>query len=125
MSQRVAVIGLDCADPGLVLDRWLGELPTLRRLVDCGTWGRLRSVDPPITVPAWSCMVSGRDPGELGIYGFRNRTSYEYDALAVADSRSVRVDRVWDRLSHAGKHVVVVGVPQTYPPPHVHGELVS
>lgn len=125
MSQRVAVIGLDCADPGLVFDRWLGELPTLQRLVNSGTWGRLRSVDPPITVPAWSCMVSGRDPGELGIYGFRNRTTYDYDALAVADSRAVRVDRVWDLLSRAGKHVVLVGVPQTYPPPEVHGELVA
>ena len=52
-------------------------------------WGPLRSVDPPITVPAWSCMMTGRDPGELGIYGFRNRADHGYDSLAVADSRSV------------------------------------
>ena len=45
----------------------------------------LRSVDPPITVPAWSCMVSGRDPGELGIYGFRNRRDHSYDGLGIAD----------------------------------------
>ena len=71
MSQKVAVIGLDCADPRLVFDRWRDELPNLGRLIEAGTWGPLRSVDPPITVPAWSCMMSGRDPGELGIYGFR------------------------------------------------------
>ena len=122
---RVAVIGLDCADPGLVFDRFVDELPNLNRLVRAGTSGPLRSVDPPITVPAWSCMMSGRDPGELGIYGFRNRTDHGYRSLAVADSSSIRIDRVWDRFSRAGKHVIVVGVPQTSPPVPVNGELVS
>jgi predicted AlkP superfamily phosphohydrolase/phosphomutase len=125
VSQRVAVIGLDCAEPRLVFDRWRDELPNVSRLMAAGTWGPLRSVDPPITVPAWSCMMSGRDPGELGIYGFRNRAKHDYGSLTVADSRSVRVDRVWDRLSRAGKHVIVVGVPQTSPPVEVNGELVS
>ena len=125
MSARVAVIGLDCAEPRLVFDRWREELPNLSRMIDRGTWGPLRSVDPPITVPAWSCMTSGRDPGELGIYGFRNRTRHDYDSLTVADSRAVQVDRVWDHLSRAGKHVIVIGVPQTSPPVEVNGELVS
>jgi predicted AlkP superfamily phosphohydrolase/phosphomutase len=125
MSGRVAVIGLDCADPRLVFDRWLSELPNLRRLTSVGTWGPLRSVDPPITVPAWSCMMTGRDPGELGIYGFRNRTDHGYHSLSVADSRSVKIARVWDHLSQAGRHVIVVGVPQTSPPVAVNGELVS
>jgi predicted AlkP superfamily phosphohydrolase/phosphomutase len=70
-------------------------------------------------------MTSGRDPGQLGIYGFRNRADHSYDALTVADSRAVRVDRVWDHLGRAGRHVVVVGVPQTSPPVPVNGELVS
>jgi predicted AlkP superfamily phosphohydrolase/phosphomutase len=122
---KVAVIGLDCADPGLVFDRWLDDMPNLRGLVEAGSWGKLRSVDPPITVPAWSCMLTGCDPGELGIYGFRNRRDHSYDSLFVADSRAIHVDRVWDHLGRAGRHVVLVGVPQTSPPPAVHGELVS
>jgi predicted AlkP superfamily phosphohydrolase/phosphomutase len=125
VSGRVAVIGLDCAEPRLVFDRWREELPNLGRLMDEGTWGPLRSVDPPITVPAWSCMMTGRDPGELGIYGFRNRSAYDYSSLAVADSGSVRIERVWDHLSRAGRHVIVIGVPQTSPPVPVNGELVS
>jgi predicted AlkP superfamily phosphohydrolase/phosphomutase len=125
VSGRVAVIGLDCADPRLVFDSWRLQLPNLASLMEGGAWGPLPSVDPPITVPAWSCMMSGRDPGELGIYGFRNRTSHDYASLAVADSRAVLVDRVWDVLSRSGKHVIVVGVPQTSPPVPVNGELVS
>lgn len=125
MSGRVAVIGLDCAEPRLVFDRWREQLPNLSRLMTAGTWGPLRSVDPPITVPAWSCMMTGRDPGELGIYGFRNRSKHDYTSLSVADSSAVQVDRLWDHFSRAGKHVIVVGVPQTSPPVPVNGELVS
>jgi predicted AlkP superfamily phosphohydrolase/phosphomutase len=125
LSRRVAVIGLDCAEPSLVFDRWLDDLPNIRGLVERGTWGRLRSVDPPITVPAWTCMLSGRDPGELGIYGFRNRREHGYHTFATADSRSVSAERVWDHLGAAGKHVVLIGIPQTSPPVPVNGELVS
>ena len=125
MSRRVAVIGLDCAEPSLVFGRWLDELPNVRGLLERGTWGPLRSIDPPITVPAWSCMTSSRDPGQLGIYGFRNRAGYGYGELAIADSRAVDVPRVWDHIGEAGRHVVLVGVPQTSPPMPVKGELVS
>jgi predicted AlkP superfamily phosphohydrolase/phosphomutase len=69
--------------------------------------------------------VSGCDPGELGIYGFRNRRDHSYDALGIADSRAVHVPRVWDQLGAAGRHVVLIGIPGTSPPPPVHGELVS
>ncbi len=125
MSRRVAVIGLDCAEPSLVFDRWWDDLPNLRGLAERGTWGPMGSIDPPITVPAWSCMMSSRDPGQLGIYGFRNRKSHAYGELVVADSRAVKVSRIWDYLGAAGFHVVLVGVPQTSPPVPVNGELVS
>ena len=125
MASRVLVIGLDCAAPQLVFDRWLGELPTLRTLTERGRFGVLRSCDPPITVPAWSVMTSSRSPGALGFYGFRNRRDRSYDALAFADSRSVRVPRVWDLLSARGRPVIVLGVPQTYPVSRVNGVMVS
>ena len=48
------LIGLDCAEPSLVVERWRSELPTLSALMDRGVSGRLTSVVPPITVPAWS-----------------------------------------------------------------------
>jgi predicted AlkP superfamily phosphohydrolase/phosphomutase len=122
---RVAVIGLDCAAPGLVFEHFRSELPTLASLMAGGTWGKLRSTNPPITVPAWACMMSGHDPGQLGIYGFRNRRDHSYDAYAIANSASIKVDRVWDTLSRAGKRVILLGVPQTYPVKPVDGCVVS
>ncbi len=123
--RRVFLIGLDCAAPELVFDRWGEDLPHLTALRRQGLWGELRSCIPAITVPAWSVMLSSRDPGALGIYGFRNRASYDYYDMFIADGRAVREKRVWDYLGEAGKVSVLVGVPQTYPVRPVRGLLVS
>jgi predicted AlkP superfamily phosphohydrolase/phosphomutase len=122
---KALVIGLDCAAPQWVFDRWLDELPTIRSLTERGTYGILRSCEPPITVPAWSVMTSSRSPGSLGFYGFRNRKDHSYDAMAFADSRAVKVPRVWDLLTQSGRPVVVLGVPQTYPVSEVNGVMIS
>jgi predicted AlkP superfamily phosphohydrolase/phosphomutase len=121
---RVLVIGLDCAPPALVFDRWRESMPHLAGLMDRGQWGPLRSTIPPITVPAWGCMVSGRDPGELGLYGFRNRTPHDY-GLRTASARDVQAKRLWDLLGEAGYRVAPLFVPLTYPPSPVRGQMVS
>ncbi|HEY3070433.1 MAG TPA: alkaline phosphatase family protein [Gaiellaceae bacterium] len=125
MASKALVIGLDCAAPQLVFERWLDDLPTLRSLTERGAYGVLESCDPPITVPAWASMTASRSPGALGFYGFRNRRDHSYDSLVFADSRSVRVPRVWDVLSARGRPVIVLGVPQTYPVTRVNGVMVS
>src|SRR5215211_3174567 len=115
MPSRALVIGLDCAPPALVFDRWRRELPTLGSLMERGRYGVLRSCEPPITVPAWACMTSSRSPGALGVYGFRNRRDHSYDRLSIADSRAIGVPRVWDIVSERDRPVVVLGVPPSYP----------
>ena len=124
-DKKVLIIGLDCATPQLVFDKWAAQLPTIASLMDRGSYGLLRSCVPPITVPAWSCMMSGKNPGKLGCYGFRNRSDHSYEGLAFATSRAIKEDRVWDILSRAGKKVILVGVPQTYPPTPVNGLMVT
>jgi len=124
-EKKVLIVGLDCASPELVFDRWRGELPNLASLIKKGVYGPLQSCVPPITVPAWSCMMSGKSPGTLGCYGFRNRSSYSYEALSFATSRAIREDRLWDILSRHNKKVILVGVPQTYPASPVSGFMVT
>ena len=124
-AKRLAVIGLDCAEPSLVFESLRDELPTLRRLAQEGWSSRMRSTDPPITVPAWTAMLTSLSPGELGFYGFRIRADYSYDQLTTASSKAVTAPRVWDIASQAGRRVIVLSVPQTYPPTAVNGELVS
>jgi hypothetical protein len=124
-KRKVMVIGLDCADPELVFGPWLADLPNIKRVLDAGVHGKLRSITPPITVPAWMCMMTSRDPGELGIYGFRNRSEYGYDKLSVANSASIKEPTVWDVLSREGKDSIIIGVPPTYPVKPLRGSLIS
>lgn len=118
---KVMVIGLDCAAPELVFDRFAGRLPVLDELRSRSRWGKLESINPPITVPAWACMMSGKDPGRLGIYGFRNRASHEYDALVTTNSESVREPLLWDILGSVGLRSILIGVPPSYPAKPVRG----
>ncbi len=113
--EKVAIIGLDCADPRLVFERWLGDLPNLRRLCAGGLWGNLESCIPPLTVPAWSCMASGKDPGGLGVYGFRGRRDWTYENLGLSTNLDIRQPRLWDFTGRAGLSSITIGVPQTFP----------
>ena len=122
---KLLVIGLDSVPPSLAFDRWRSSLPNLNRLMSGGAYGSLRSCIPCITVPAWSVMTTGKDPGTLGIYGFRNRADYSYDRMRIATAASVKEPRVWDLLGQAGKRVVTIGVPGTYPPRPVNGAQIG
>jgi predicted AlkP superfamily phosphohydrolase/phosphomutase len=115
------VIGLDCAAPELVFEQFAGKLPNLDALREKSRWGRLESVTPPITVPAWACMMSGKDPGRHGIYGFRNRASHAYDDLKTANADSIKEPLLWDILGSVGMQSILIGVPPSYPVKPVRG----
>ncbi len=83
-TPRVAVIGLDCGTPQLLFRDFEAETPNIHALMQRGMWGDLASITPPITVPAWACAMTGKTPGQLGIYGFRNRKDTSYDGLSIA-----------------------------------------
>ena len=70
MDARVCLIGLDCAVPEFIFDQWVNRLPNLRRIMAAGAYGPLESTIPPITVPAWMCMMTGKDPGSWASTAF-------------------------------------------------------
>jgi predicted AlkP superfamily phosphohydrolase/phosphomutase len=123
VALKILVIGLDCAAPGLLLGD--ERLVNLRRLMDAGCHGRLESVIPPITVPAWMCMATSQDPGSLGVYGFRNRADHSYDGLTIVNAKSINELTIWDQIAREGKRSVIIGVPPNYPPRKVNGVSVG
>jgi predicted AlkP superfamily phosphohydrolase/phosphomutase len=116
---KICVLGLDCAAPEVIFGD--ERLVHLRRLMDLGVYGRLESVIPPITVPAWMCMCTSQDPGSLGVYGFRNRSDHSYDKLGIANSASIKALAIWDQLAREGKRSIIVGVPPNDPPRRING----
>src|SRR5437867_8768350 len=124
-DRKVVVIGLDCLEPSLLFEHFRGELPHLESLMAKGMSGRLRSCDPPITVPAWTVMMSSKDPGTLGIYGFRHRRGTAYKDGWTVNSTNIKHKRVWEILAEHGKKSVVIGVPPAFPPYQINGKLIS
>ncbi len=124
MTRKLMVLGLDCAPPEIVLDR-RQELPVLNRMIAGGRHGRMRSSDPPITIPAWMVMATGKDAGRLGIYGFRHRNGYTYDKMWIANSLSVKEPAVWDLVGAAGGQSLLVSVPPSYPPKPIAGSMIG
>ncbi len=123
MVRRVWILGLDGAAPELVR-RWQEDLPNLRRLMEEGAWGVLRSTLPPYTLPAWPSMATGVGPGKLGIFGFRRRRpgTYRFEFATFADAA---VPTLWEILAAEGRRTGVVGLPGTFPPQPIEGFMVS
>lgn len=116
---KILVIGLDCATPEILLGD--ESLPNFRYLMEAGCYGRLESIIPPITVPAWMCMSTSQDPGSLGVYGFRNRTDHSYNGLGIVNSASVRELAIWDQVCREGNRANIIGVPPGFPPRKING----
>ncbi len=125
MQKKVLIVGWDCAPPDWVFDKWIDDLPTLKSLLKKGVYGNLTSTIPPITVPAWQSMLTSKDPGQLGVYGFRNRKDYSYDGQYFSNGADILEPAVWDILGKVGKKSILVGVPQTYPPREINGHMIT
>ncbi len=124
MVRRVFFLGLDSMPPR-VLYEGMGEgFDYLRGIVEESQRFLMRTCHPPITVPAWMVMFTGKTPGELGIYGFRHRRPGEF-GYYIVNSRFIRAETLWDKAGRDGLRVGVYGVPPTYPPKPVHGFMVT
>jgi len=124
-TDRVMILGLDGATFS-VLDpmRARGMMPNLDALLARSAHGTLRSTIPPVTSAAWTTMQTGCGPARHGVFDHRY-----YDAAAgqmrVNHSGRIRVPTLWRLLSDAGRQVVSLNLPGTYPPPKVDGVIVS
>ncbi len=123
--RKALLIGLDCAAPDLLFNRFIDKLPNFRRMMDRGIHGKLESSDPPITIPAWTAMASSKYPGTLGLYGFRHRRNNSYKDIWISTSKNIKEKRIWDYVAEAGGRSCLVAVPPSYPPYPVEGCLVG
>lgn len=123
--RRVCCIGLD-GTPYSLLQRMLadGVMPNLAALVREGSLRRMTSVYPWVSSVAWTTLQTGVNPAKHGIYGFVDRDPATLKTYIPLANR-IRHPAVWDVLGQAGKRVIVLNVPVTYPATPVHGVLVS
>lgn len=121
---RTVVFGLDGAHFELI-EPWMeeGELPNLKKAVETGVTGDLRSVLPPVTSPNWKSYLTGKNPGKIGIFWWENIDTDE-GRIFYPSERKNRETEYWEILAEEEK-VGVMGVPTTYPPKNTGDFVVS
>jgi len=125
MAKRVLLVAWDGADWD-VLDPLLaaGELPALAELIGRGRRGVSRSCLPSHSWAAWPTFLTGRDPGWHGVFDILEYRPGAMRRMPVS-SRSILAPSWPDRLSEAGKTVLLLNVPLTYPPPAIRGVVIA
>ncbi len=124
-SDRLMILGLDGATFS-VLDpmRQRGLMPNLDALLGRSAHGTLRSTIPPVTTAAWTTFMTGVSPWRHGVFDHRYYHA-ETQQMKVNHSGRCRVPTFWHLASEAGRSVVSLNLPGTFPPLKVRGVVVS
>ena len=112
---RLLIFGWDCADWAVIEEGWRrGLLSNLRALAAEGERGSIISTIPPTTAPAWTTFLTGVDPGEHGIYGFKRLDAATYRTSTMPGGMR-RKPTLLKLADDAGYRTCQVTVPWTYP----------
>ena len=69
--RRAILIGLDGVPLGIIEDfADKGIMSNIKEIIQQGIITRMQSSIPEISSVAWSSIVTGKNPGEHGIFGF-------------------------------------------------------
>ena len=125
MANRVLVVGWDGAD-WEILDPLLaaGDLPNLAALAGRGARGVTRSALPSHSWAAWQSFLTGVGPAGHGVFDILEHKPGQTRRMPVS-SRSILAPTWPQRLSDAGRTVLLLNVPLTYPPLPVRGVVIS
>ncbi len=121
--QRVAVLGLDGVPYSLLKHMFeSGHMPFMAKIGASGTFVPMETALPPISSVAWTSFMTGKNPGDHGIFGFTDLKEDEI-ALHLPSFDDIRVPTIWQSLPD--KRSVVVNLPFTYPARPLSGVLIS
>ena len=126
MRAKTVLIGLDGATFS-ILDPLMDEgvMPNLKAVIASGARAELGSVIPALTPPAWTSLMTGRSPGNHGIFDFLRFELRAGDRqLRVLDSGDVASETIWSMLGRHGLKTTVLNFPMTFPARGISGNLV-
>lgn len=124
-TQRVCVVGLDGV-PCSMIRRFIDEgvMPRMGEIARAGVLHDMTVSLPEISSVSWSTFMTGKNPGEHGIFGFTDLHAGTY-TQSFPSFRDLKTDTIWDRIGEHQMRSVVINQPATYPARPIHGALVS
>ena len=70
---------------------------------------------PPLTPPAWTSLMTGKRPGEHGVFDFFQKETPDSEYFHFASSQDVRSATIWSLASEHGKRVDLAQLPAHVP----------
>jgi predicted AlkP superfamily phosphohydrolase/phosphomutase len=123
---KVFVLGLDGATFD-ILDPLMQEgfMPNLKSIRDNHVSGRMKTIMPPVTGPAWLALATGLNPGKTGVFDYINRASKDSDQMVPVSSKYYDNRAIWNMLNEAGYKTGIFNYPTLVPAPEVDGFVVG
>lgn len=122
-NRKVILFGMD-GSTWTLFDRFMaeGHLPNFQRIVRGGACGTLMSTVPAVTVPSWTSMFTGVNPGKHGITDFILNIDGKF---SFGTSNYRRVDTIWQMMSRNNMKAIVVNEPATFPADKINGVMTT
>jgi len=120
---RVIIIGLDGVPYHLIKDLGdKGVMPEFKNLMEKGYFAKMESSIPEISSVAWSSIITGKNPGEHGIFGFSDVPPGTY-RLSFPNFDNLKVPPFWLKCGRGES--IIINVPSTFPVKPLNGVHIS
>jgi predicted AlkP superfamily phosphohydrolase/phosphomutase/tetratricopeptide (TPR) repeat protein len=125
VNRKILLIGWDSADWGVIEPLMSqGKMPALQKLIREGVYGKLQTLDPPLSPMLWTSIATGFRADKHGIGGFIEPLP-DGSGLRPVTSTSRKVKAIWNILNQEGKKSNVVGWWPSNPVEPINGVMVS
>lgn len=122
MTNKNVIIGIDGVPHNLIEEFSNKEImPNFAKLRDEGTLKKMNSSIPAISSTSWGTIITGKNAGEHGVYGFTDVIQGTY-TLSFSNFHTFKKPAFWH--SNGGKYVIL-NVPTTYPAQKLDGCHIS
>jgi predicted AlkP superfamily phosphohydrolase/phosphomutase/Flp pilus assembly protein TadD len=123
--RKVIFIGVDGGDWEIITPMIdAGYLPNFKKIVEGGSTGPLKSIEPLLSPLVWTSIATGKLPEDHGILNFTDfdpKTGKKVSVTRMAR----KVDALWNILGDYGRTVDVVGWLASYPAEEINGVMVT
>jgi len=122
-KNKTIIIGIDGV-PYKLMDNLSkkGIMPNFNNLKNQGIFTKMHSSVPHISSVSWSSIITGKNPGEHGIFGFTEIIPGTY-SLSFPDFNSLKSPTFWQKNNK--QKYIILNVPSTYPAKEINGVHIS
>lgn len=125
LAKKVLVIGWDAGDWKVIKPLIAaGKMPTLKKMMEEGVSGNLKTLEPPFSPMLWTSIGTGVRPDKHGVLGFTEPDPATLSVRPVS-STSRKVKAIWNILTQNNYKTNLIGWWPSHPAEPINGVCVS